>query len=139
MGFRWGLALLLVVALEASAEGPASADETPFRAGAWRLGLSVGWAHGMDLGNDAARDIDAVAALPTVAVGLTDPLGAEGAWYRGNVELAGEGHFLIKVDPGDGEAAGGAALLRYNFLAHDRLVPFLEVGGGMIHRPRRRS
>ena len=48
------------------------------------------------------------------------------------VELALEGHFLFQTTPHSGTAWGASLLVRYNFLANDRFVPFIEIGGGII-------
>ncbi len=133
-GTRWGPLLLAAALLAAS--GPTAAAERearPFERGSWRLAFSGGMAFAIDrLGE--ARDVDDVryaVLLPALGLALTGPLARE-AWYRGNIELVGEGSFLFQTRPSAGGAAGGSLLLRYNWLRDGRLVPFLTLGGGML-------
>ena len=105
-----------------------------FGEGCWSLGLHAGYAipYHFDDANTQVEDSAFVALIPRAAMGLTDSLSGSG-WYRGNIELGFEGHFLIQTTPHSGSAWGASLLLRYNFLANDRFVPFLEIGGGLIH------
>ena len=103
-----------------------------FGEGCWSAGFHAGYAipFHFDDANIQVEDSTFAALFPRVAVGLTD-LQGDGS-LRGNIELGLEGHFLIQTQPHSGSAWGASLLLRYNFLAHDRFVPFLEIGGGLI-------
>ena len=103
-----------------------------FGEGCWSVGFSAGYAipFQFDDANTQVEDSAFVALLPRGAVGLTDSFG--GGWYRGNIELGLEGHFLVQTTPHSGTAWGASLLVRYNFLANDRFVPFIEIGGGII-------
>ena len=104
-----------------------------FGEGCWSVGFHAGYAipFRFDDANTQVEDSAFVALLPRGAVGLTDKLVGD-AWYSGNIELGLEGHFLIQTTPHSGSAWGASLLLRYNFLANDRFVPFLEFGGSLI-------
>jgi len=107
--------------------------EIRFGEGCFNLGFHAGYGipFHFDDANTQVEDSAFVALFPRGAVGLTDPLLGD-HWFRGNIELGLEGHFLIQTTPHSGSAWGVSLLLRYNFLAKDRFVPFLEVGGGLI-------
>jgi len=132
--------IALVGSLSARAEGPGDASRTsaasdpleaPFGRGRLNVGVSVGWGHGFERAEDPQDDVRMLAFMARTAVGLTDPVGGD-AWYRGNVDLAIEPQFLANLDPEGGFAGGLSLLLRYHFLAGERLVPFVSGGGGAI-------
>lgn len=142
----WGIAALatLLASPTVAAQADASAEESDaddarhcaaihFGEGCWSLGLNGGYAIPFKF-DDADTQVEesAFAALiPRGAVGLTDPFFGD-AWYRGNIELGFEGHFLFQTTPHSGTAWGASLLLRYNFLAKERIVPFVEIGGSVI-------
>ena len=121
-------------ALEGDRAGSAERDcaVMHFGEGCWSVAFYAGYGipFKFDDANTQVEDSAFVALFPRGAVGLTDALGD--GWYRGNIELGLEGHFLIQTTPHSGSAWGASLLLRYNFLANGRFVPFLEVGGGLI-------
>lgn len=43
-----------------------------------------------------------------------------------------EGTFLYGFEPNDGIGGGITPLFRYNFLAGDRLIPFVQFGAGVL-------
>lgn len=43
-----------------------------------------------------------------------------------------EGTLLYAFEPGDGVAGGVTPLIRYNFLAGDRFIPFVQGGAGIL-------
>jgi hypothetical protein len=109
-----------------------------FRRGGIESALLVGYGHGFRMGSAhdrrRSRELGKVRIaelIPRLGVGLTDPLGGD-AWYRGNVEVLFEGAFLYNAEPRSGWAAGAGSTLRYNFLAHDRWVPFVDANFGLI-------
>jgi hypothetical protein len=126
----------------ASASGPSLASTTPapgdpevrLARGAQEWALAVGHGLGFALGSSGdsdVEDVELVALLPRWGLVLSDPLGA-GAWYGGNLELLVEGAFLYAYEPKGGFAGGATLGLRWNFLAGRRIVPFLEVAGGVV-------
>jgi len=110
-----------------------SCVEIRFGEGCFNLGFHAGYGipFHFDDANTQVEDSFIVALIPRGAVGLTGPPSGD-QWFRGNLELGLEGHFLIQTEPHSGWAWGASLLLRYNFLANDRFVPFVEVGGGLI-------
>jgi hypothetical protein len=96
--------------------------------------LAVGYGFGVGLGgsnNGNLKQIRFAAVVPRWGIGLTDPL-AEGAWYRGNLDLLVEGAALFEYHPEHGFAGGATLMLRYNFLQSERVVPFIEAGAGLV-------
>ena len=77
------------------------------------------------------RDLQFLYLAPRWGIGLSDPIGGN-SWYRGNFELILEGTFLYSFEPKSGIAGGLTPLIRYNFLAGDRLVPFAQLGAGIL-------
>jgi len=136
---RWTRALFLAVALvhgsPASASAPGAEDPgARFERGAQQWAVAVGHGLGLDLFGSAGSDLEDVefaALVPRWGIALSDPLGGD-AWYRGSPELLAEGAFLYAYEPKGGFAWGGTVLLRWNFLTSGRVVPFVELGAGIV-------
>ena len=79
-----------------------------------------------------ALEVETVPLITRFSIGLTDPVG-EGAFYRGNVDLCLEGIFLVNTEPHSGSAQGAALGFRWNFLAPDRVVPYVGIGTGILN------
>lgn len=105
-----------------------------FGSGKQEVALAVGYAISLPLGGKTPdiEDIQYVFLAPRWGIGITDPLGEESAWYRGNFELLAEGQFLFETEPKSGFAGGFAILFRYNFLPHGKFIPFVEAGAGTL-------
>jgi len=115
--------------------GRAPAADAPSilrRGGVW-LGLSSGYACSLrpSSGSDVSR-VAYVPVHPRVGLSVTDRLGGD-AWYRGAIDLLFEATFLVEVQPGHGFAGGATVGTRYNFLAPAPIVPFVEVGLGIVN------
>ncbi len=119
-----------------AAEGPAQVAERAsfFRFGRQSLGFGAGYGFPLLLNANRIDDVDDVRFLylgPRWGIGLTDPVGGN-VWYRGNFELVIEGTFLYAFEPKHGVAGGVTPLVRFNFLAGDRLIPFVQAGAGIL-------
>jgi opacity protein-like surface antigen len=103
--------------------------------GRWKQAVSLstgyGWGHELSGSERDALDTRTTPILPRWSIGVTGILG-EGAFYRGVLDAAVEGLFLVNWQPDRGSAAGGALALRYDFLSWTRLVPYFGVGAGML-------
>ena len=98
----------------------------------WSIAAGYGFGVGINGSNDGnLKKIRYAALIARWGVGLTDPIG-EGTWYRGNLDLMIEGTCLFEYRPQHGFAGGGRLMFRYNFLQNRRVVPFVELGGGML-------
>lgn len=133
----WGLLVALAFADPSPARAAApvpSAPELRFARGAQEWGFAAGHGFGLSVGgSDGSElgDLEFVALVPRLGIGLTDPLG-EAGWWRGNLELLIEGALLFEHHPTGGFAGGGGLGLRYNFLGLERAVPFIEGGAGIL-------
>ena len=119
-------------ASEASAQ--ASGHDSLFRYGRQSIGISGGHGLALPIGGtagDELRDFQFLYLAPRWGIGLSDPIGGN-SWYRGNFDLILEGTFLYSFKPKSGIAGGLTPLIRYNFLAGDRLVPFAQLGAGIL-------
>ena len=119
----------------ASTAGAARNHEgSPFGYGKKHIGLSAGYALAIDwIGSSAdAHDVRYTAVNAHLGAGITDVL-ADEAWYRGNLEVVGEGTFLAETEPSSGTAVGGGLLLRYNWLRSERTVPFVNLGASAMN------
>ncbi|MCH9698220.1 MAG: acyloxyacyl hydrolase [Gammaproteobacteria bacterium] len=123
---------LLCVAFSATASNGQYSDR--FGAGNLYASLQGGWGKGFSLGSLAGdgdgKNVEYVAILPQLGIGLSDVVGGT-SWYRGNLDAVFEGEFLAGYEPNSGYSAGLSLLLRYNFLYSEQWVPYLELGGGI--------
>lgn len=130
LGIFWLLAILFLNNKAALAYEPTSI----FRYGQQSIGVVAGYGLALPLSGsrgDDVRDVQFLYFAPRWSIGLSDPMGGN-AWYRGNVELVVEGTFLYGFEPNGGIAGGITPLIRYNFLAGDRLIPFVQFGAGVL-------
>jgi len=119
-------------AAQASRATPASAlERAPFGRGRIHVGLGGAYAFSIYRNGPTARTSTYGAAGASVGLGITDPLAA-GAWYGGNVDLLLEGSYLFASQPAQGSGGGGSLLLRWNWLAGQRVVPFATLGAGIV-------
>ena len=101
-----------------------------FGKGRFRIGLDVGYAIPFGF-RSSIGDSEYVVLQPRVSVGVSRVLG-ENSLYRGAFELGAEGLFMFQTRPQGGTAHGITALLRYNVLYWNRVVPFYEIGAGLL-------
>jgi lipid A 3-O-deacylase len=100
-----------------------------FTRGTQEVGLSLGAGRGLKVfGSRRTHDV----ALGAVQYGwmLSGVVGAD-HWYRGNWELLGEFFGGEQFYPEEAYVVGLAPLLRYNFAAGHRCVPFFDLGAGV--------
>ncbi|MFQ5658439.1 MAG: acyloxyacyl hydrolase [Candidatus Methylomirabilales bacterium] len=110
----------------------AAAPARLFGSGKQEIALAAGYAFDISGGTESEiEDIQYAFLAPRWGIGITDPLGGN-AWYRGNVELLGEGQFFFETEPTGGFAGGIAVLFRYNFLPDGKFIPFVEAGAGIL-------
>jgi hypothetical protein len=138
---RFRMLLLLAFSLAGAARGEetspklAAPEREParFGKGSQEWGLSLGRGTGLDIwgsrGADTA-DVEVVGLLPRFGVGLSDPVGRD-SWVHGNLELVVEGSVLAAYGPKGGFVGGVGLAFRYNLLGWQRMVPFVEIGGGV--------
>jgi len=135
----WVLALLLAAGAlaqpaAASPDRTGADPETRFARGSQEWSLAVGQGTGFELFGSAGSDlvdVEFAALVPRWGMVVSDPLG-DGAWYRGSLQLLTEGAFLYAYEPKGGFAWGATLALRWNFLASERIVPFVTLGAGLV-------
>lgn len=114
-----------------AAEGSAFEARDVVKRGMIELGGTAGFAQATTtIGNGSSANRSAVFVMPRVGLVLTDPLGT--SWWQGNIEFLVEPVFARFTKPFAAEAAGGTFVLKYNFLAFGRWMPFWDAGAGMI-------
>ena len=105
-----------------------------FGFGRQSIGISGGHGLALPIGGtsgEGLRDVQFIYLSPRWGIGISDPMG-ENSWFRGNFDLIVEGTFLYSFEPKDGIAGGITPLVRYNFLTDTRLIPFVQVGAGLL-------
>jgi hypothetical protein len=128
-----GFALLVLLALVAALPARSRADAPEaFRRNRTWVGLSTGYGHSLRSGSDDVANVEYVPVYPRVGISVLGPMGGS-SWYRGAVDCMFEPTFLVQVEPHDGFAGGAAIGARYNALALDPLVPFVEIGAGIVN------
>ncbi len=137
MASHLAIALVSFSILLSAGRGQAShaenANERHFGFGKQRIALGVGYGFGFEFlrsQDNENSEVEHSFVLPSWSIGITDPLATE-RWYRGNVDLVGEGQFLINREPRSGFFGAGTLSLRYNFLGLERIVPFISAGAGV--------
>lgn len=124
--------ILWVTIIVASLSAPARAEDL-FARGSQHVGVLVGYGASFQR-YGGARDIDhvryATAAIDW-GIGLTDPIFKD-SLFEGNLELLVEGLAMFETQPNTGIGGGVVSLLRWNFLAGERVVPFVTAGGGFM-------
>jgi hypothetical protein len=137
------LSLSLALGSEVGSPSGAAAEPAPsavaehevprLARGAQEWSLSLAQGNGLGIWGSEhqdAEDVELIGLVPRFGVGLSDPIGA-GAWYHGSLELIVEGTLLVAYAPKGGFLGGAGLALRYNLLAWDDWVPFVELGGGL--------
>ncbi len=130
LGILWFLPIVALSNKAALAVEPASI----FRFGQQSIGIAAGYGLALPIAGSSGgdlRDVQFLYFAPRWSIGLSNPIGGN-TWYRGNFELVVEGTFLYGFEPNDGIAGGITPLFRYNFLAGDRLIPFVQFGAGVL-------
>ncbi len=93
-------------------------------------GAAVGYLQGIKVLESDSANRSAVYFLPKIGVVVTDQLGA--GYLTGNVTLMFEPFYAAYYQPFGASAAGGAFLVKYNFLSFGRWMPYWDMGAGML-------
>lgn len=123
----------------AAAEDAAPPSETRFGWGKKHVAVAAGYGVGFRFGSASDRrksrelgDVGFVEVIPRFGIGVTE-IQDPHAWWRGNFDLLFEGALGFNTNTRFGYFVGGGISLRYNFLARERLVPFLDASFGLVH------
>jgi len=99
-----------------------------FNRGAREFGIGLGAGFGMTVITSRGTH-DWVLGTLEYGYVFTDLVGAD-HWYRGNWEILLQVFGGSQFYPDTAYLVGGGPLIRYNFAAGHRLVPFVDLGGG---------
>lgn len=134
----WWMALSLAApAAAASDTPPAGSERTPafFVLGPQTVGLTLGYGHGVPAiaaGRVESGDVRMLVVTPSWQMDVTRrPL--EPAWYKGSLAVRLEPTFLVNFSPRNGFATGAALTLRYRLRRWEPIVPYLELGAGIVY------
>jgi hypothetical protein len=133
---RSGLWLILLAYSLSLHLAPARAEDSPrnrFGKGKKYVSLISGYGDGFSIGfvgDQDGRQVQLLAIFPSIGFGLSD-MKAVNKWYRGNFDLLVEGQFITNFEPESGASVGANFMMRYNFLARERLIPYAGLGGGI--------
>jgi hypothetical protein len=94
------------------------------------VGAAVGYLQGVKVLYSDSANRSAVYFLPRIGMVVTDQLGA--GYLTGNVTLMLEPFYAAYYRPFGASAAGGALLVKYNFLSFGRWMPYWDIGAGML-------
>lgn len=96
--------------------------------GTQEVGLTAGYLLPHRLTRDHTTKQQGAAFMPSWMMTLTDPVG--GSWYRGQVSIGAEMVYLQFREPILTHGIGFTPKIKYTFVAHDRLRPYVEFAGG---------
>ncbi|HWP90758.1 MAG TPA: acyloxyacyl hydrolase [Thermodesulfobacteriota bacterium] len=138
IGKRFGLWLILLVYSFSLLFlfFPARSEDSPrnrFGKGKNYVSLISGYGDGFSIGfvgDQDGRKVELLAIFPSIGFGLSD-MKAVNKWYRGNFDLLVEGQFITNFEPERGASVGANFMMRYNFLARERLIPYAGLGAGI--------
>jgi lipid A 3-O-deacylase len=116
----------------AGSEGPPVSPEARsiVQRGGIEVGAAVGYLQGVKVLLSDSANRSAVYLLPRNGMVVTDQLGA--GYLTGNVTLMLEPFYAAYYQPFGASAAGGALVVKYNFLSFGRWLPYWDMGAGML-------
>ena len=128
----WVLMHIVMVMAFAS---DAQAEDSPqaraiVRAGTIEAGLAAGYVQGNEAFTSISSNRSALYVLPRIGMVLTPEVGSR--FFAGNLELLLEPFDAHYFKPFGASAAGGALVLKYNFLSFGRWMPYWDLGLGML-------
>ena len=136
IGEKLGLWLILLSYSFSLFLVPARAEDSPrnrFGKGKKYVSLISGYGDGFSIGfvgDQDGRKVELLAIFPSIGFGLSG-IKAINKWYRGNFDLLVEGQFITNFEPERGASVGVNSMMRYNFLAWERLIPYAGLGAGI--------
>ena len=123
--------LLFAPTYAGSEEPPISPEARSIvRRGGIEVGAAVGYLQGVKVLWSDSANRSAVYLLPRIGMVVTDQLGA--GYLTGNVTLMLEPFYAAYYQPFGASAAGGALVVKYNFLSFGRWMPYWDMGAGML-------
>ncbi len=107
--------------------------EEGFQAGTWHLGAVAGYSHPHNIPSRerGAPNVNFAPVFLQAGYTVTDVHGPMP--IRGSTEIIVEPTFLVISHPKKAFGEGVSFLARYNFVTSTRLVPFFNLGVGILH------
>ena len=135
MGTRFlimAIAALCVLgsALTAQADPPTIQARDVVKQGVIEIGLNAGFLQGNEAIPSSKANRTATYVLPRIGMVLTQNMGKDLFW--GNVELQFEPTYAHYWKPFQADLLAGTVVLKYNFLAFGRWMPFWDFGLGVL-------
>jgi lipid A 3-O-deacylase len=123
--------LLFAPTFAGSEELPVSPEARSIvQRGGIEVGAAVGYLQGVKVLWSDSANRSAGYLLPRIGMVVTDQLGA--GYLTGNVTLMLEPFYAAYYQPFGASAAGGALVVKYNFLSFGRWMPYWDMGAGML-------
>ena len=102
--------------------------EDPLQKGVSEWGLSVGYGDNFHIGHDVREDVRFYFLSPFWGKVIKKWPG------RGSLQIVGEGFLShIRQDSEDRYAIGATPLIVYNFQSAGKMIPFLDLGAGILY------
>ncbi len=98
--------------------------------GTVEVGVAAGFWQTFDPGDVPSANRSSVFILPRVGLVVSNEW--EAGLLSGNIEVLVEPMFGRYVQSGADQSAGGALVVKYNFLSFGRWMPFWDLGVGML-------
>ncbi len=136
MRFAWRWLPVVLLGGLVLAPDPVGAQQPRegLRKGMKDLTIAGGYTVSHDIPPGDNPTVRSVLLMPHVGYVLTDPIGP--GLLKGNLELMGEPFVQVFTDPNDRVGGGLSALARWIFATETALLPYVEVGVGVMGNER---
>jgi len=123
-------AVAFLVSLSSAIFVPCAAEDVVphVTIGTQEVGLSVGYLLPIRLTTDHTTKQKGPALMSSWMMTLTDPIGR--SWYRGQISIGAEVVYIQFQEPVVSNGIGFTPKIKYIFVAHNRIRPYLEFAGG---------
>src|ERR1700687_1761703 len=121
---------ILVPALTAQADSETIQARDIVKQGTLEIGLNAGYLQDNDIGPIKTANRSATYVLPRIGLVLTGERGD--GLFLGNFELQFEPTYAHYWKPFQADLLGTTVVLKYNFLAFGRWMPFWDFGMGVL-------
>jgi lipid A 3-O-deacylase len=121
---------ILIPALTVQADSQTIQARDIVKQGTIEVGLNAGFLQGNDAIPSSMANREATYVLPRIGLVLTRDVGHDR--LLGNVELQFEPTYAHYWKPFQADLLGGTVVVKYNFLAFGRWMPFWDFGLGML-------
>ncbi len=124
--------LILITSLHSNVANATEKSDEVFGYGKQYVFVQSGYGFGFAfnfVGSGDGSEVKTFNTFSGYGVGISD-IYADDSFFRGNFDLIWQGEFTQNFQPAGGYSVGSGLLLRYNFLANKKFVPYIEFGLG---------